>query len=118
MVNKLHGVKFPRSKKAYVKLTETMAAFYKNLLDESFEESQIWPSAPETEVSDLKPGNVVAYLYHFPLHSDAKEKLDYEEGRIESIFLGRLEVLLKKGRTLYVWNDDEKLSLDIKLLNG
>ena len=31
MLNKLHGVKFPRSKKAYLRLAEDIATFYEAL---------------------------------------------------------------------------------------
>jgi hypothetical protein len=37
MINKLHGVRFPRNKKGYTKLSEEMATFYEQLLDNQFE---------------------------------------------------------------------------------
>ena len=62
MINKLHGIKFPKSKKSYAKLIEEIANFYEILLSNCFEESNAWPSVPETETTDLKVGDVVAYL--------------------------------------------------------
>lgn len=37
MLNKLHGVKFPRSKKNYVKLSEEMNNFYELIIEDKFE---------------------------------------------------------------------------------
>ena len=37
MINKLHGVKFPRNKKGYQKLSEDMASFYDDILEDRFE---------------------------------------------------------------------------------
>jgi len=48
MINKLHGVKFPKTRKNYQKLCEDMAYFYDKMLDGRFEESNIWPLEPET----------------------------------------------------------------------
>lgn len=33
MINKYHGVKFPRSKKGYAKMGEDIADFYQQILD-------------------------------------------------------------------------------------
>ena len=54
MINKLHGVKFPRSKKGYQKLSEDMASFYEDIMEDRFEESSLWPSVPETETADFQ----------------------------------------------------------------
>lgn len=62
MLNKYHGVKFPRSKKGYVKMGEDIAAFYQQLLDKRFLESPLWPSVLETEGRELKVGETVGYL--------------------------------------------------------
>ena len=48
MNNKYHGLKFPRNKKGYLKLSKEMEAFYEDILEDRFEESHIWPSVPET----------------------------------------------------------------------
>lgn len=37
MINKLHGVKFPKSKKGYIKLTDDMTHFYERMLEDRFE---------------------------------------------------------------------------------
>jgi hypothetical protein len=62
MLNKYHGVKFPRSKKAYTKMGEDIADFYQQLLEKRFAESPQWPSVLETEVRQLKVGETVGYL--------------------------------------------------------
>lgn len=62
MLNKYHGVKFPRSRKAYAKMGEDIADFYQQLLENRFVESPQWPSVLETEVRELKVGEPVAYL--------------------------------------------------------
>lgn len=36
MINKLHGVKFPKTKKGYVKLSEDMADFYEQIMEERY----------------------------------------------------------------------------------
>ena len=63
MINKLHGIKFPKNKKGYQKLGDSMSSFYEEILDDQFEESTLWPSVPETETAELKVGDVVSYLY-------------------------------------------------------
>jgi hypothetical protein len=40
------------------------------------------------------------------LRSDTKDKIDYESAKIESIFLGRVELSLKRNRLQHVWKDD------------
>lgn len=62
MINKLHGVKFPRTKKAYVKMGEDIADFYQQLIENRFVQSPHWPSVFETEGRELKVGEPVAYL--------------------------------------------------------
>jgi hypothetical protein len=37
---------------------------------------------------------------------------------VEAIFLGRVELALKRNRILHAWKDDEKLTLDVKLVAG
>lgn len=37
MINKLHGVKFPKIKKGYIKLCDDMTSFYQEIMDERFE---------------------------------------------------------------------------------
>jgi hypothetical protein len=74
MINKLHGVKFPRNKKGYQKLSEDMADFYEGILDNKFEESDLWPSVRETEHAEVKVGDTVAYLYYFSNLVTAKTK--------------------------------------------
>ena len=32
MINKLHGLKFPKNKKGYQKLSEDMASFYEDII--------------------------------------------------------------------------------------
>lgn len=36
MINKYHGVKFPKTKKAYVKISEEMYDFYQQIIDQKF----------------------------------------------------------------------------------
>lgn len=43
-----------------------MATFYAMILGGYFEESCIWPSVPETQSTDFKVGDLVAYLYIWP----------------------------------------------------
>jgi hypothetical protein len=33
MINKLHGIKFPKSKKGYIKLCKEMEEFYDDLIE-------------------------------------------------------------------------------------
>lgn len=35
---------------------------------------------------------------------------------MEGVFLGRVELSLKKNRVVHAWKDDEKLTLDVKLV--
>jgi hypothetical protein len=63
MVNKLHGVKFPKNKKGYTKLTEEMADFYESIIEDKFEQSGRWPVSAKVANADLKVGDTVAYLY-------------------------------------------------------
>jgi hypothetical protein len=44
MLNKYHGVKFPRTKKGYLKMGEDIAEFYQQLIEKRFVESDQWPS--------------------------------------------------------------------------
>ena len=37
MINKLHGIKFPKTKKGYNKLSEDMADFYDQIINNKFE---------------------------------------------------------------------------------
>ena len=62
MINKYHGVKFPRTKKGYAKMGEDIADFYHQIIDKKFVESTQWPSVLETEVRELKVGETVGYL--------------------------------------------------------
>ena len=62
MINKYHGVKFPRTKKGYAKMGEDIADFYQQIIDKKFVESTQWPSVLETEVRELKVGETVGYL--------------------------------------------------------
>ena len=48
MINKYHGVKFPKSKKGYLKMSEDITAFYEQILDKTLVESSQWPSVLET----------------------------------------------------------------------
>ena len=68
MLNKLHGVKFPQSKKAYVRVAEDTKSFYEGLLPlnvKPFQHSKLWPWFYETQKADIKVGDTVAYLYLF-----------------------------------------------------
>lgn len=56
--------------------------------------------------ADLKVGDIVTYLYLLNYHSDTKEKVDFEEAKVESIFLGRVELSFGGDRTISVWRDD------------
>lgn len=44
MVNKYHGVKFPKTKKSYAKMGEDIAEFYQQMIEKRFVESSQWPS--------------------------------------------------------------------------
>lgn len=75
MINKYHGVKFPKSKKGYLKMSEDITTFYEQILDKTFVESSQWPSVLETESKDFKVGEIVAYLYIFPNLATQRTKL-------------------------------------------
>ena len=44
-----------------------------------------------------------------------KDKLEYEEGEVKSIYMGRVEIALKR-KIIFVWQDDEKISYDPKMM--
>lgn len=74
MINKYHGIKFPKSKKGYLKMSEDMTAFYEQILDKTLVESSQWPSVLETESKDFKVGEIIAYLYMFPYPATQRTK--------------------------------------------
>lgn len=74
MINKYHGIKFPKSKKGYLKMSEDMTAFYEQILDKTLVESSQWPSVLETESKDFKVGEIIAYLYLIPYPATQRTK--------------------------------------------
>ena len=66
----------------------------------------------------MESGRPCGLFVHLSELSDTKDKVEYEEATIDSIFLGRLELQFKKNRSLLVWKDDEKVSGNLKLLGS
>jgi len=62
MINKLHGVKFLYSKRAYTKLSEQIRDFYKMIIDNNFEPSPLWPSTADNYLKEKTIGDKVSYF--------------------------------------------------------